>query len=67
MAKITSVWIRISDEAGSSLLEVLPLKVENIVGKIKIDSIAFYEKGEDGINRLLKSDLPSDQSFVPER
>ena len=57
MARITSIWITISDEAGSAAREVFVLDspINNVVGKITVESVAFYEQGEDKIHRLLES------------
>lgn len=66
MARITSLWITISDEAGSSAREVFVLEnpINNVVGKITVESIAFYEEGEDKISRLLESKFENKDVLV---
>ena len=63
---ITSVWLEICDEGGNKALEVLvfdkPLK--DPIGKLRIESFAFYEKGEDGVNHLFESSSPNSQPLI---
>lgn len=64
--RITSIWITISDEAGSSAREVFVLDnpIGNVVGTITVESVAFYEKGEDQVSRLLPSKFENQKDNV---
>lgn len=64
MANITSFWLTISDENGSSCMEVFSTDIKNVVGKIKVEHIAFYEKGLDNISRLLPSTIKNQDTNV---
>lgn len=61
MANVTFIFLTVCDEEGNIASQMFPFDLKGVVGDLKITTVAVYTTLENGVNTLLKSNLPSSE------